>query len=297
MAFPAAHTNIEIPGTKLFKSGKVREVFECDDKLLMVASDRISAFDCVLPTGIPSKGAVLNQISSWWFKKTEDIVQNHMISTNVADFPLPFSEHKELLEKRSMLVRKTEALPVECVVRGYLIGSGWKEYCADGAVSGVNLRDGYQMADKLDEPIFTPAHKAESGHDENISYEDVIERLGEDIAAKLKDVSLKIYTFAADYARERGIIIADTKFEFGIADGELVLIDEVLTPDSSRFWPADSYKPGQSPFSFDKQYVRDYLEGLDWDKTPPAPELPDEVAQKTCEKYVQAYELLTGESL
>jgi phosphoribosylaminoimidazole-succinocarboxamide synthase len=292
-----AVTALDIPGVEKFKSGKVREVFDLGEELLLVASDRISAFDCILPDGIPQKGMVLNQISAWWFKRTADIIPNHMLSTAVEDFPSKLQPHADTLAHRSMLVKKTKALPVECVVRGYLIGSGWKEYQEGGSVSGLPLRDGYRMADKLDEPIFTPAHKAESGHDENISFADVEHRLGSEIAGILRQKSLELYQFAADYARERGIIIADTKFEFGLRDGELVLIDEALTPDSSRFWPAETYEPGSSPFSYDKQYVRDYLETLDWDKTPPAPPLPAEVINKTREKYVQVFEQLTGQTL
>ena len=297
MTLPAALTQLDLPGIKKFKSGKVREVFDLGDQLMLVATDRISAFDCIMPNGIPQKGMVLNQISKYWFQQTGDIVQNHMVATDVADYPESLQAHADTLAHRSMLVKKTDAFSVECVVRGYLIGSGWKEYQHDGAVSGIKLRDGYQMADKLDEPIFTPADKAETGHDENISYEDVIDRLGDDTAKALRDISLKLYSHAAAYALERGIIIADTKFEFGMKDGEIILIDEALTPDSSRFWPAETYAPGSSPLSFDKQFVRDYLETLDWDKTPPAPMLPEDVVTKTREKYMQAFELLTGHPL
>jgi phosphoribosylaminoimidazole-succinocarboxamide synthase len=292
-----AITQLDLPGISKFKSGKVREVFDLGDQLLLVASDRISAFDCILPNGIPQKGKVLNQISAWWFNQTSDRVHNHMLSINPADYPDELKPYTDVLQGRSMLVRKTDAIAVECVARGYLIGSGWKEYQADGAVSGIRLREGYQMADQLDTPIFTPAHKAESGHDENITFEEVENRLGHELAEKLRNTTLGLYTYAANYARERGIIIADTKFEFGLIDGELILIDEALTPDSSRFWPAETYQPGSSPASFDKQYVRDYLETLDWDKTPPAPELPVEVVARTTEKYVQSFELLTGQKL
>lgn len=294
-SLPVAATHIELPELKLFKSGKVREVYDLDNRLFMVASDRISAFDCVLPTGIPDKGRVLNQFSAWWFAKTEHIIPNHMISTRMEDFPKEVQDKGEVLRGRSMLVRKTRALPVECVVRGYLIGSGWKDYCASGCVCGLPLRPGYQMADKLDEAIFTPAHKADTGHDENISFEAVAERLGTKLATQLRDVSMALYRFAADYALERGIIIADTKFEFGLDDDDqLILIDEALTPDSSRFWPADQYTPGMSPPSFDKQYVRDYLSGLDWDKTPPAPPLPQDVLERSREKYLEAFRLISG---
>jgi phosphoribosylaminoimidazole-succinocarboxamide synthase len=293
---PAA-TKIELPGIEKFKSGKVREVYDLGDQYLFVASDRISAFDCVMPNGIPNKGQVLNMISKFWFDRTGDVVKNHMISTDVADFPPELQEHAELLKGRSMLVKKAELLPVECIVRGYLIGSGWKEYQQSGTIGGMPLRPGYEMAGTLDEPIFTPSTKADEGHDENISIDQMIEIVGEELGQKLIDISLNLYKTAADYALTKGIIMADTKFEFGMIGDELILIDEVLTPDSSRFWPADTYKPGSSPLSFDKQYVRDYLETLDWDKTPPAPELPEEIVMKSREKYLEAYKLLTGEEL
>ena len=293
---PAA-TKIELPGIEKFKSGKVREVYDLGDQYLFIASDRISAFDCVMPNGIPDKGRVLNMISKFWFDRTSDVIQNHMISTDVADFPAELQEHAELLEGRSMLVKKAELLPVECIVRGYLIGSGWKEYRQSGTIGGMPLRPGYEMAGKLDEAIFTPSTKADEGHDENISIDQMIEIVGKELGEKLIDISLNLYKTAADYALTKGIIIADTKFEFGLVDGELILIDEVLTPDSSRFWPADTYQPGSSPFSFDKQFVRDYLETLDWDKTPPAPELPEAIVMKSREKYLEAYRLLTGEDL
>jgi phosphoribosylaminoimidazole-succinocarboxamide synthase len=289
-----AITRLDLPGVTKFKSGKVREVFDVGDALLFVASDRISAFDCILPTGIPGKGHVLNQLSAWWFERTRQIVPNHMISTDISRYPTSFQAHASVLKGRSMLVRKAKLIPVECVVRGYLIGSGWKEYKRDGSVCGIPLRKGYRMADRLEEPIFTPAYKAEAGHDENIPFDRVVEIAGADVADKLKSISMQLYKFAADYALQRGIIMADTKFEFGMLDNQIVLIDEVLTPDSSRFWPAATYKPGESPLSFDKQFVRDYLETLDWDKTPPAPPLPDDIVQKTREKYFEAFTLLTG---
>ncbi len=292
-----AATKIDLPGIEKFKSGKVREVYDLGDKYLFIASDRISAFDCILPTGIPEKGKVLNMISKFWFDRTTDIVANHLITTDVNEYPAELQEHRELLEGRSMLVKKAELLPVECIVRGYLIGSGWKEYQKSGTIGGMPLRAGYEMAGKLDEPIFTPSTKPEEGHDENISIEQAKAIVGEELGQKMMDVSLALYKYAADYALEKGIIIADTKFEFGLVDGELILIDEVLTPDSSRFWPADTYKPGSSPFSFDKQFVRDYLETLDWDKNPPAPELPADVCEKSREKYREAYKLLTGSEL
>lgn len=292
-----ALTKIEIPNT-VSRSGKVREIFDAGDKLLFVASDRISAFDCVMPNGIPQKGEVLTQISKFWFERTGDGVANHMLSTDVSEYPAPFNEHADQLKGRSMLVKKTEVLPVECIVRGYLIGSGWKEYQKSGTIGGMPLRPGYEMAGKLDEPIFTPSTKAEQGlHDENISFDQMKEIVGNEKAEKLKALSLKLYKEAADYALTKGIIIADTKFEFGELDGEIILIDEALTPDSSRFWPADSYQVGSSPMSFDKQFVRDYLETLDWDKTPPAPELPVEIVEKTQAKYLEAYERLTGTTL
>ncbi|MBU0678039.1 MAG: phosphoribosylaminoimidazolesuccinocarboxamide synthase [Verrucomicrobia bacterium] len=290
-------TSIDIPEVPKFKSGKVREVFDLGNSLLLVASDRISAFDCILPTGIPHKGQVLNQISAWWFARTRHIIQNHMISIDPNDFPGLLKPYADKLAGRAMLTRKAEALPVECVVRGYLIGSGWKDYQANGSVCGIPLREGYRMADKLDQPIFTPATKAESGHDENIPFEEMEKAVSPEVAAKARDASMALYKYAADFALERGIIIADTKFEFGLLNGELILIDEALTPDSSRFWPASEYAPGQSPPSFDKQFVRDYLESLDWDKTPPAPPLPAEIMDKSCGKYLEAYRLLTGETL
>ncbi|MBN1268491.1 MAG: phosphoribosylaminoimidazolesuccinocarboxamide synthase [Kiritimatiellae bacterium] len=294
-AFPEAITQVDVPGVRKFKSGKVREVFDLGDRLVLVATDRISAFDCIMPNGVPQKGMILNQLSAWWFERTRHIIPNHVITTRVEEFPSEFQAHAQILAGRSMLVRKTKAISVECVARGYLIGSGSKDYQKSGAVSGIRLRPGYRMAEKLDEPIFTPADKAESGHDENISFAQVEERVGKDLAAKLRDTTLAIYRHAADYALTRGIIIADTKFEFGLDnEGNLTLIDEILTPDSSRFWPADTYQVGSSPPSFDKQYLRDYLETLDWDKTPPAPALPDEVVMKTREKYLQAFEMLTG---
>lgn len=290
-----ALTKIEIPGAPAPRSGKVREIFDVGDALLFVASDRISAFDCVMPNGIPCKGQVLTRISEFWFGRTGGLVPNHLITTDVSRYPAPFHQHVAQLAGRSMLVRKTTVLPVECIVRGYLIGSGWKEYQESGTIGGTPLRPGYQMAGKLDEPIFTPSTKAEQGlHDENISFEQSKEIIGEERAGRLKELSLTLYKQAADYALTKGIIIADTKFEFGEVDGEIILIDEVLTPDSSRFWPADQYKPGASPMSFDKQFVRDYLNTLDWDHNPPAPALPPEIVEKTRDKYIEAYERLTG---
>ncbi len=290
-------TQLDLPGLPKFRSGKVREVFDLGDSLLLVATDRISAFDCILPTGIPDKGAVLNRLSAWWFERLRHIVPNHMISIEPSEWPAALQARADVLRGRAMLARKAQALPVECVVRGYLVGSGWKEYREKGTVCGLQLRAGYRPADRLDEPIFTPAHKAETGHDENISFEEMGRRIGATLAARLRDASLALYREAAAHALRCGIIIADTKFEFGIVGGEVTLIDEALTPDSSRFWPADRYAPGGNPPSFDKQYVRDYLESLAWDKTPPAPPLPAEVVERTREKYREAYRRITGREL
>ena len=292
---PAA-TTIDLPGIEKFKSGKVREVYDLGDQYLFVASDRISAFDCVMPNGIPDKWRVLNMISKFWFERTGDVVKNHMISTDVADFPAELRQHAGLLKGRSMLVKKAELLPVECIVRGYLIGSGWKEYQKSNTIGGMPLRPGYEMAGKLDEPIFTPSTKADEGHDENISTDQMMEIVGKELGQKLVDISLELYKTAADYALTKGIIIADTKFEWGRVDGQLILIDEVLTPDSSRFWPASQYRPGRSQPSFDKQFVRDWLSGTDWDKNSPPPALPDDIVAKTRQKYIDAYERLTGQA-
>jgi len=279
----------------LISRGKVRDIYDLGDRLLIVATDRISAFDCILPNGIAQKGRVLTAISEFWFSKLSAIPAHHLISTNVADFPESTGPDREALEGRTMLVRRTQPVLFEAVVRGYLAGSGWKDYKRTGAVCGISLPEGLVESDRLPEPIFTPATKADSGHDENVSIEVMREGMGAEMADRIKDLSLGIYQEAVDYARERGIIIADTKFEWGLCDdGSLLLIDEVLTPDSSRFWPADQYTPGCSQPSFDKQYVRDYLETCDWDKTPPAPKLPEEVAANTTKKYVDAYQRLTG---
>ena len=293
----SAITEINIPGLKKFKSGKVREVYDLGDQYLFIASDRISAFDVVMPDGIPNKGQVLNMISKFWFDRTSDLVKNHMISTNINDFPDELTPFKDILKGRSMLVKKAELLPVECIVRGYLIGSGWKEYKQSQTIGGMPLRAGYEMAGKLDEPIFTPSTKADEGHDENISIDEMNEIVGLELGMKLEQISIELYKTAADFALTKGIIIADTKFEFGMINNELILIDEVLTPDSSRFWPEDTYQPGSSPMSFDKQFVRDYLETLDWDKTPPGPNLPSEILLKSRDKYLEAYKLLTGSDL
>ena len=276
-----------------FRSGKVRDVFEAGENFIIVASDRISAFDCILPTPIPDKGKVLTQLSLFWFEKTQSIISNHLIASERADFPAPFNEIEDW-RGRASLVKRAEIVPIECVARGYITGGGWKEYQASGSVSGVLLPRGLQESEQLAEPIFTPSTKAESGHDESISFGEVANLIGNETASRLRDLTLKLYNFAADFAREKGVIIADTKFEFGFHDGELILCDEILTPDSSRFWDLEKYKIGQSQDSFDKQYVRDYLETLDWDKTSPAPELPDEVARNTAQKYFEAFERLTG---
>ncbi|TAN37597.1 MAG: phosphoribosylaminoimidazolesuccinocarboxamide synthase [Verrucomicrobia bacterium] len=287
----------ELPGIKKIKSGKVREVFDLGETLLFVVTDRISAFDCILPTGIPDKGRVLNQISAFWFEQTKHLLPNHCLAVAWKDFPAQLKPFEKQLRGRSMIVQKANILPVESIVRGYLIGSGWKDYQKSSTVCGIPLRKGYRMADKLDAAIFTPSTKAEAGHDENISFDEVAKLVGAERAAQVRDASLALYNFAADYARKRGIIIADTKFEFGLIGQQLTLADEALTPDSSRFWPASSYAPGSSPPSFDKQFVRDYLETLDWSKTPPAPPLPPAVAARSREKYLEAFRLLTGREL
>jgi phosphoribosylaminoimidazole-succinocarboxamide synthase len=288
---------LDLPGIRKLKSGKVREVFDLGDRLLMVATDRISAFDCIMPNGIPRKGEVLTQISYFWFAQTATFQPNHLAWDPLDPLPAKLQPFAGALARRSMIVRKAVPLAIECVVRGYLAGSGWKEYRAAQTVCGVKLPPGLKESSELPEAIFTPATKAETGHDENISFEQAARIVGADIAGRARAASLKLYQFARDYARQRGIIIADTKFEFGLLDGTLILIDEILTPDSSRFWPADQYEPGKSQPSFDKQFVRDYLETLDWNKTPPAPALPAEVVAKTQAKYLEAYQRLTGKPL
>ena len=289
--------SLEIPGARKLKSGKVREIFDLGDSLLFVATDRISAFDVIMPNGIPRKGEVLTQISYFWFAQTESFQPNHLISRPGNPLPAKLQPFADKLSSRSMIVKKAQPLTIECVVRGYLAGSGWKEYKASQTVCGIKLPAGLQESSELPEPIFTPATKAESGHDENISFEQAAGMVGKDIAEQARAASLKIYNNARDYARKRGIIIADTKFEFGLLNGNLILIDEVLTPDSSRFWPADQYQPGRSQPSYDKQFVRDYLETLDWNKTPPGPVLPPEVVARTQAKYLEAYERLSGKTL
>jgi len=292
----AIETSIDLPGIKKLRSGKVREVFELGGTLLFVATDRISAFDVILPDPIPHKGAVLNQISAFWFKRFNDI-ENHLVTANPEEFPKELQSFREQLAGRSMIVKKTKPLPVECVVRGYLAGSGWKEYQQSQSVCGIKLPAGLKLASQLPEPIFTPATKAEEGHDENIDMKRCAQVLGEELADRVKALSLEIYSRGRDYAAQAGIIVADTKFEFGVVNGDLLLIDECLTPDSSRFWPKDQYAIGQSPPSFDKQFVRDYLETLDWDKRPPAPRLPEDVIEKTSVKYLEAFRRLTGNEL
>ncbi len=287
---------LDLPGLRKVASGKVREIFDLGEHLLLVATDRISAFDCILPNPIPRKGAVLTSISAFWFERF-GFVENHIIATDARDFPATLRPFAEQLSQRSMIVKKAQPLPVECIARGCLAGSGWKEYQATGTVCEIKLPDGLQQAQQLPETIFTPATKAATGHDENISWARCLEILGEDVATQVRDLTLRIYEEGRAYAAHRGIIVADTKLEFGLIDGRVILIDEVLTPDSSRFWPADQYQPGISPPSYDKQFVRDYLETLTWDKTPPAPSLPNEVIQKTSAKYLEAFARLTGNPL
>ncbi len=284
----------DLPGVPPFKQGKVRDVYDLGDRLLVVATDRLSAFDVVLPTGIPGKGIVLTQMSLFWFELLADIVPHHVLTADVDEYGSDLQEFRDQLEGRSMIVRKTEVLPVECVVRGYLAGSGWKDYQATGAVCGIPLPPGLRQSGRLDPPIFTPATKADTGHDENIPFETMEAAVGAGRAAEARRISLEIYARARAHAEARGIILADTKFEFGVRDGSLMWIDEALTPDSSRFWPGDEYEPGRSQPSFDKQYVRDYLETLDWNKQPPGPELPPDVVVRTVDKYLEAFERLRG---
>jgi len=288
----------EFPDLQLHASGKVRDVYNLDsDSLLFVATDRISAFDYVLATGIPHKGRVLTQISLFWFDYLKDIVPNHLITADVSQYPSQLQKYEEQLVGRSMIVQRADMFPVECVVRGYISGSAWKEYKATGSVSGIQLPAGLRESDPFPEPIFTPATKATTGHDENISFDQMVGILGREVSEQLRDLTLKIYKKASDYARTRGIILADTKFEFGRTSKGITLADEVLTPDSSRFWPADKYQPGSAQESYDKQFVRDYLEQIRWNKQPPAPALPQDVARKTSEKYLEAYQQLTGRKL
>jgi len=283
----------KLPGIPKLRSGKVREVFDLGDSLLIVATDRISAFDCILPTGIPRKGEVLTQMTAFWYGVL-DFVPNHFLTARFEAFPAVLHPFEAQLRNRSMLVRKANPLPVECVARGHIAGSGWKEYQTAGTVGGHEVPAGLLQSAKLPAPLFTPSTKAESGHDENITWKECRRILGDELAIQVRDFTIDLYEHGCAHASRAGILIADTKFEFGLADGELILIDECLTPDSSRFWPANSWNPGSNPPSYDKQFVRDYLETLDWDKTPPAPELPAEVAEKTSAKYIEAFEQLTG---
>jgi len=285
-----------LPGISKLRSGKVREVFDLGENLLLVATDRISAFDCILPNAIPRKGEVLTQISSFWFEKL-DFVPNHIIATDFKLFPPELKPFEEILSGRSAIVKKASPLPIECVARGYLAGSGWKEYQEKGTVCGQELPTGLKQGDRLPEVLFTPSTKADTGHDENITWKQCRATLGDEIALQVKKWTIELYEYGAAYAAKRGIIVADTKFEFGVFEDEIILIDECLTPDSSRFWPEASYQPGGSPPSFDKQFVRDYLESLDWDKQPPAPSLPDDVVKKTSEKYLEAFDRLAGRAL
>ncbi|MSU36232.1 MAG: phosphoribosylaminoimidazolesuccinocarboxamide synthase [Pedosphaera sp.] len=289
--------HLDLPGIQKLKSGKVREVFDLGDRLLFVATDRISAFDCIMPNGIPRKGEVLTQLSHFWFDLTDSWLPNHRLARAADPLPRVLQPFSDQLRGRSMIVKKARPLAIECIVRGYLAGSGWKEYRQSQTVCGIRLPAGLVEASELPEAIFTPATKAETGHDENIPFAQAAALVGPNVAGAVRELSLKLYGFARDHARHRGILIADTKFEFGIFDEQLILIDEVLTPDSSRFWPADLYQPGRNQSSFDKQFVRDYLETLDWNKTPPAPALPAEVVAKTQAKYLDAFERLTGRRL
>jgi len=296
-ASPATKTIREtnFAGIAPLARGKVRDIYDLGDRLLLVATDRLSAFDVVMPTPIPDKGRVLTQLSLFWFNLLKDVIPNHVVSTT--EFPAPFDQHKDELAGRSMVVKKTKPLPIECVARGYLSGSGWKEYQATSKICGISLPPGLRESDKLPEVIFTPATKAASGHDENIPFERAAEMLGKELAEKVRNVTLEIYRRASAYAAPRGILLADTKFEFGLLNGELIWIDEALTPDSSRFWPAAEYKPGGPQPSFDKQFVRDYLERIQWPKTPPGPDLPPDVVAATRAKYREAYRILVGREL
>jgi phosphoribosylaminoimidazole-succinocarboxamide synthase len=297
---PAATPLLEtrLNGLAPHRQGKVRDIFDLGDSLLMVATDRISAFDCVLGSGIPDKGRVLTQLSAFWFAQTTEIVPNHLVTTDVSAYPLEMRRHADVLAGRSMLVKKTSPVPIECVARGYLAGSGWKEYVANGSVCGVPLPRGLRESDRLPEPIFTPATKATSGHDINVSEAEAGRHVGAALVARLRQLTLALYNFGAAHAESRGIILADTKFEFGLTDtGDVILIDEMMTPDSSRYWPRDQYQPGGPQPSFDKQYVRDYLEEIRWNKQPPVPSLPEQVVLRTRDKYIEAFRRLTGKEL
>ncbi len=290
-------TQVELPGIKLFKRGKVRDVFDLGDKLLIVATDRISAFDSVIPTPIPDKGKILNQLSLFWFDFTKNIIPNHLVTADVKKYPKELQKYSDILDKRSVIGRKAKLIDIECIVRGYLSGSAWAEYQEKGSVSGINLPQGLRESSKLPVPIFTPSTKASSGHDENITEAEMREIVGDKTTDVMKKATLDVYRAACRHAESKGIIIADTKFEFGRIDGDIVIIDEMLTPDSSRFWPMDSYKEGGPQKSYDKQFVRDYLLSIKWDKNPPAPPLTEDVIMKTREKYLEAYTKLTGKTL
>ena len=290
-------TETDLPGLKVSARGKVRDIYAAGDRLVMVASDRISAYDCVLATGIPHKGQVLTQLSIFWFAFLQDVIRNHFLSARIEDYPDPFPKFRRQLEGRSMLVRVARPIPMECVVRGYLSGSGWKEYRASGRTSGITVPAGLRESDRLSEPLFTPATKATTGHDENISFDEMASRIGRELAEKLREVSFAIYSKASRHAEQNGILVADTKFEFGTDNEGVLLIDEVLTPDSSRFWPQDGYRPGGPQPSFDKQYVRDYVESIGWNKQPPAPALPPPVVEQTTKKYLEIFRRLTGREL
>ena len=287
----------DIPGARLINRGKVRDIYDAGEYLVIVATDRISAFDVVMNQGIPYKGVVLTQISRFWFENTRDIIENHFVTDDVSRFPAPFNEYRELLTGRSMLVKKANPFPVECIVRGYIAGSAWKEYQKSQSISGIKLPPGLKNGSQLPSPIFTPSTKAETGHDENISYAHMKKLIGNNISKQLKIASLALYKTGVRIAQEKGIIIADTKFEFGMLHRDIILIDEILTPDSSRFWPADKYRPGKSQPSLDKQYLRDYLERLNWDKNPPPPPLPEEIVENTSQKYQEILKILTGKTV
>lgn len=291
-----AMTNTDFVELPLFKKGKVRDIYEVGDLLLIISTDRISAFDVIMDQGIPGKGLVLNQLTAFWFEKTADIIENHLVTTDVSQLPSEVEKHGEALQGRSMLVRRADPLPIECVVRGYLAGGGWKEYREKGSISGIALPEGLPQAAKLEKPVFTPATKAEIGdHDENISFDAVKEKVGQGFAERIRDISLELYERGTEIAESRGIILADTKFEFGIFAGELLLIDEIFTPDSSRFWPLEEYEPGHDQVNLDKQFLRDWLETLDWEKKPPPPELPEEIVSQTAERYQYIKKVLLGE--
>ena len=289
---------LDLPGLTLWRRGKVRDIFDLGDRLCIAASDRVSAYDVVIPTPIPDKGHVLTALSAYWFGLTQEIVPNHLVTANPDDFPAELQPHRDALEGRAMVVTKSDVFPVECVVRGYLAGSGWREYSAQQTVCGIPLPEGLREGDRFSEPIFTPATKAEDGeHDENITFEHVCDLVGNDTAERLRELSLAVYRFGHDHADAKGVILADTKFEFGVSNGDIILVDEVLTPDSSRYWPKESWAPGGAQPSFDKQFVRDHLDSVGWDHSPPAPELPDDVVARTTAKYREAYRKLTGSDL